>query len=241
MNIRVPNSQLVAPDVNINSQGVTVLNDSTRELRINPLVPPNNNDFPLLGLTFLTSAYLMADMDRGQFTLWEAVANTTQDIRAVTPSSTCMVAKSPQESATSTLAPAIPRTTEPSPPPSPTAKSTSPTSHASVSIGLIAGAAIGGVALVVLSALAWIYMHRAKRRRDYHNFTETTSASKPQLSKSDDWYGSLRSQELQELPGEAPHELGPSQPHELGHGALYELGTGLPSPRPPLPPPITRW
>lgn len=216
------------------------MNDSTRELRINPLLPPNNNDFPLLGLTFLTSAYLMADMDRGQFTLWEAVANTTQDVRAVTPSSTCIVAKSPQESATSTLAPAIPLATDPSPPPSPSANSTIPTRPASVSVGLIAGAAIGGVALIVLFALGWTYMYRRKRRRDHRNFTEATIASKPHLSKSDDWYGSLRSQELQELPGAAPLELGPSQPHEMGHGALYELGTGLPSPKPPLPRPKSR-
>lgn len=240
MNIRVPNSQLVAPDVTINGQGVAVLNDSTRELRINPLLPPNNNDFPLLGLTFLTSAYLMADMDRGQFTLWEAVANTTQDVRAVTPSSTCIVAQSPQKLATSTLAPAIPLATDPSPPPSPSANSTIPSRAASVSVGLIAGATIGGVALIVLSALGWTYTHRMKRRRTYRNFTQTTSTSKPHLSKSDDWYGSLRSQELQELPGAAPSELGPSQPHEMGHGALYELGTGLPSPKPPLPPPKSR-
>lgn len=240
-NITVPNSQLVTPDVSINSEGVTVLNDSTRELQINPLVPPNNNDFPLLGLTFLTSAYLMADLDRGQFTLWEAVANKTQDIRAVRPSSTCSIANSPQQSATSTRASAIPSATDPSPPSQPSIKSISSTNPAAISIGVIAGAAIGGVALVVVSALGWVYLHRAKRRRDHRNSTETYSTSKPHLAKSSNWHGSLRSQELQELPTEVrPHELGPDQPHEMGFGIPFELGDGLPSPKPPLPPPKTR-
>ena len=231
------------PNLSINSQGIIVINDTTRELLINPLEPPNNNDFPLLGLTFLTSAYLMADFDQGQFTLWKAAANETQDIRAVAPSSTCIIANSPQQSATGIQA---------SPGPTFANQSAQPGSSTGISTGGIAGAAVGGVAFVILFALAWRYIRRAKQRRKYHDVPESSAESKTRLSQLIDSQKLMRTHELQELPSEVAQELGPDRPHEMGQGLPhevatgghtipYELDSGLPSPKPLPSVPRSRW
>lgn len=58
---------------------------------INPLLSGHKNagDFPLLGQTFLTSAYIMVDYDKNEFTLWQANATSDEDLVVMLPSSTC--------------------------------------------------------------------------------------------------------------------------------------------------------
>ncbi len=49
------------------------------------LTPPNQHDMPILGRAFLTSAYLVSDNDRSQFTLYSGNPTTSEDLVAIQP------------------------------------------------------------------------------------------------------------------------------------------------------------
>lgn len=224
------------PDLYVNPSGTTYFNDSTRELMLNPLAAPNNNDFPLLGQTFLSSAYMMVNYDTNQFTLWQANATEMQDLVAIAPSSTCKPSNSPQTIVNQTAAASgAPSTQATANPP---AGAPPPTSTKSLSIGIIAGAACGGLALIVFSLLAGLFIHRARKRKAAKESPTFNLVKSENVHASGYPKGSM----IQELPSEFaqelgpawPHEMGPGMPHELpggGRGSRYELGSGLPSPK----------
>ncbi|KAK8088144.1 hypothetical protein PG997_003105, partial [Apiospora hydei] len=84
LSVRVPNDQLVVPDVIIvRPTGALVVNGSAPDLVINSIQDVNANDLPQLGRQFLTAAYLMVNMDADQFTLWSANPTSDQDLVAV--------------------------------------------------------------------------------------------------------------------------------------------------------------
>lgn len=83
----IPNHQLVVPDFGVNEQGQPVIfNETTRNVLIASLISPNQNDMPLLGRAFLTSAYLVSDKDRSQFALYSGNPTTSKDLVAIQPS-----------------------------------------------------------------------------------------------------------------------------------------------------------
>ena len=67
--------------ISFDDNGNTVYNSSIRELLINPLDSTNDNDMPLLGMTFLQAAYLHVNYDENNFILWQA--NPTSDEKLV--------------------------------------------------------------------------------------------------------------------------------------------------------------
>ena len=86
----ITNDQLVLPDYSVDSVGQTVIQDSNvRELLINPLEEINKNDMPILGQTFLTTAYLLVDNDQQTFTLWKNNLTSEERITNIGPSSQC--------------------------------------------------------------------------------------------------------------------------------------------------------
>lgn len=91
LEITVPNSQLVVPDVTVSSSGQTqITNSNVREILVYNLEASNVTDMPLLGQVFLTSAYLHVDNDAEQFTLWQArPTNETRLIPVARGSPTC--------------------------------------------------------------------------------------------------------------------------------------------------------
>ena len=221
----------MVPDLYINENGIEFFNDSTRELMINPLASTNGGDFPILGQTFLTSAYMMVNYDTNQLTLWQA--NTTEDenLVAVSPSSTCKPANSPQTAATSSGA-----TSQATP------KQDTQPQHTGLSAGAIAGAAIGGVMAVMLITLACLYLRRARKQRavqasnSFANNSDNMAMAKEPLKKDYDGDGALHVREIQELPGEHhAYEMGPERPHEMGYGVPHELSVGEPKQLPPIP------
>lgn len=81
--MRIPNDQLIAPELTIDDSGSISANSSAPELLLNSIQQINANDLPLLGRQFLSSAYLMVNQDAGKFTLWAANPTTHENLVAV--------------------------------------------------------------------------------------------------------------------------------------------------------------
>lgn len=162
----------MVPDYSVNAQGfLTIANSSSREILINSLQGVNKNDMPLLGRSFLSSAYLLVDQDHQQFTLWSANQKATEP----------------------NLIPIGPATCKPSS----SIATPSPTSTASVSNGQSAnkhnGETLdkGGIAGVVIGSLAGfvivcLLLFRYLRRRHPHPQAPQTSSQHTATPENDD-------------------------------------------------------
>lgn len=148
----IPNHQLVVPDFGINEQGQPVIfNETTRNVLIASLTSPNQNDMPLLGRAFLTSANLVSDNDRSQFALYSGNPTTSQDLAAIQPSgSTEQPLNSPIPSSgvnvTFSWGKVVPN-------------------KGGLSNGAIVGVVVGVVALFALVTLASLLVWRRRARR----------------------------------------------------------------------------
>ncbi|KAI4915500.1 hypothetical protein J4E90_003945 [Alternaria incomplexa] len=133
ISVKIPNTELVVPDTYIASDGAVQTNTSVRNVVINSLQFENDNDLPVLGRLFMSSAYLMVNQDAGMFSVWQAnTGSKTSDIVAVDKqnnvvSEFCANSKGGSPSATS-----LPTSSATSPPLKETSK--------------LSGGAIGGIA-----------------------------------------------------------------------------------------------
>jgi hypothetical protein len=225
LQITIPNHQLVIPDISIDISGNTVFNSSTREVMLNSLQASNADDMPMLGMTFLTSAYLSVNHDRGTFSLWQANPTTDKKLIGIGQNSNgCLGAATNTTSVTSSPSPSH----KPSPSP--------------ISAGAIAGVVV--VAAVALTAIVvgCLYMRRKTKRnrvrrkaalgRDFQ--METPPLMQHEQVNGNDWYGkselagdnqkaSYTDQDPKSVPGVPPnshpyktHSLGSTMtPHEL--------------------------
>ena len=153
LQIRVPNHQLVVPDVVVNEFGVPTFNDSTRAININSLQEINKDDTPSLGQTFLTAAYLLVDFDQNQFVLWQSNPTLDTNIMAIGPDATC----------TSSIVPDTTYTTYPLPTGSPSPSGVPGSSGSRPSNEVIIGGTIGGVVFLTLLVILLFYMWRKRR------------------------------------------------------------------------------
>ncbi|MCJ1405933.1 hypothetical protein MMC11_009167 [Xylographa trunciseda] len=203
--IRIPNNQLVVPDINIDSDGVPTSNVSTREILLNSLQEVNQNDLPLLGRTFLTSAYLHVNYDLNQFTLWQANPTLNESIVAV--------GSSGSPSCTSTASPAIILST----PAVTGTASGSPTSSAiaapavqndkSVPTGAIVGAAVGGAAVIGIIAAIVLLLCFRRSRAPVNRYSDGYSDIKP--------YTPPITNPMELSSYQEPQEIGEPQRHEM--------------------------
>ena len=154
LDITIPNHQLVVPDFQINSEGQEYpSNSSVVEVLINSLQAINLNDMPLFGLPFLSSAYLIVDNDKQQFTLSQSRQSTSSNLVAIGPPA----CTTPVPSPTSQPSPSILAT--PAVTPTPKASSGTPK-------GAIAGAVVGGLVIIAICiGLLFIIRKRLVRRR----------------------------------------------------------------------------
>lgn len=82
--VRIPNSQLVVPDLTYDTTtGMQVSNPSSPVLMINPMTGVNENDTPTIGRQFFSAAQLFVDLDRQQFTLWNANVTKESNLKTV--------------------------------------------------------------------------------------------------------------------------------------------------------------
>ncbi|KAF1980938.1 acid protease, partial [Aulographum hederae CBS 113979] len=141
---RIPNDQFIVPEMKIDDNGTVYYNTSVRNVLIGANLPPNDQDLPVLGRNFFSSAYLMVNSEEETFTLWAANATEEMDLVPITNQKavqTCGFTSSatPIRTATSTS-----RSTS-------TAESTATSipEVRSISAGTIAGAVIGCIAVLV--------------------------------------------------------------------------------------------
>lgn len=179
LQITIPNHQLVIPDISIDISGNTVFNSSTREVMLNSLQAINADDMPILGMTFLTSAYLSVNHDRGTFSLWQASPTTDKKLIGIgRDSNGCLGAATNTTSVTSSPSPSH------KPPPSP------------ISAGAIAGIVVAAVVLTAV-VVGCLYMRRKTKRIQVQrraalgrNFQmETPPLMQHEQVNGNDWYG----------------------------------------------------
>lgn len=236
MDITIPNHQLVVPNYGYDNSGSMVVFNASiaNEVLVNSLQGINKNDMPLLGLSFLSSAYLMVDQDNQQFTLAGVNATNNEKIVSNGPP-TCQSPKSISGPApTSSSAAGV---TSPSVVP-PTPENT----HRGISTGLVAGATIGGVAAVALfiGVLLLLLLRRRRRtRQEQVARIESEKRDPPIIGVSEPGFGMQKAemssdhthQPAAEMPSQRhpPYQLGPyempSQQHLPHKITPYEMPT----------------
>jgi Eukaryotic aspartyl protease len=212
--LTVPNSQLVVPDVQIDTRGqMMVPNETMREILVYNLEDSNMNDMPLLGQVFLTSVYIHVDNEREQFTLWQANPTTEEELVTVqsTNLSSCNATSGSSGNSNDGIS--------------------SASSKKPLSAGAIAGAVIGPV-LVILTGLTFVYL--SKRRKAGPVLTEAKRESlvydthKETVSNG---YGPRHAFENMWQRQSQPHAAPRKGPQEVEGMQIHEMHPGNVSPR----------
>lgn len=199
INIRVPNTQLVVPEPTVGANGINA-NNSAQNIVINPIQGVNENDLPILGRLFLSSAYLMVNHDANSFTLWQAETDAdSSSLQAVGEDGepTGEACDGPPNNGNQTS-------------PTPSA-STTPSGSSGIRLS---GGAIGGIVVGVLFGVAafgfsGICVWRRKQRQPQ----STAMASHPEQGKVE--YPGVPYSAL-EL-ANSPVNGATKQPHEIFH------------------------
>ena len=214
--VRIPNHQLVVPDYSVNTLGqYDIGNNSVREVLFNSLQDVNKEDLPLLGMPFMTSAYLSVDLDKEVFSLAQYAATTESDI---VPLSSSECRPDPRV------------TTRPSNPSngSQIASEQTKAKPSPNNANTIAGAVVGALCFFATMAALALYWHRRQARRkeqDRVSASVATMVSDRRLSNPFYYNPELASdrQPPQELPVTKdqptflpPYELQPKTPR-LAH------------------------
>ncbi|KAK4991341.1 hypothetical protein LTR50_001926 [Elasticomyces elasticus] len=161
LSVRIPNDQLVLPDLYIGANGQVMANNSVREIVVNPLNSTNTPDLPLLGRQFLTAAYAMVNLDANTFTLWQANPTTDERLVAVDTEGNDL---STNCSVTPSSSPSASPSTSPSAISEPHSTSALDDNAKRLSTGAIAGIAVGGVVLLTLAICALLLLARKRKR-----------------------------------------------------------------------------
>lgn len=207
---------------------MVVFNASTaNEVLINSLQDINKNDMPLLGRSFLSSAYLMVDQDNQQFTLAEVNPTSNQKIITNGPP----VCQSPKSisTPTPTSSSAVGATSPPAVSPTPA------NTHRGISTGVVAGAAVGGVAAVVLCLGALLLLRRRRRTQQQQSAQMESDKRGPPITEvSQPGFGMIKAEMPSGYMHQPPAEM-PSQRHSPYQLAPYEMASQGRSPHVPAP------
>jgi LPXTG-motif cell wall-anchored protein len=226
LSIRIPNSQLITPAVEVDRNGSRTVDRSKRELLMGGV-----GDQPTtLGRYFFTAAYLMVDHDARTFTMWQANPTTKTNLVPVVRKTTnsadgdCGNDGSGNGGSGGNDGAGQGGTT------------TTPSS--SVSTGTIAGAAVGGIAgLVVIAALVVFFLRRKRKQQKAQYMLSTYPPSPeegsyqgvgaghgyPQGAQPAQGYYKVDTPPIQEAPG---NEHGPRELHGESTQSYYGGGGG---------------
>lgn len=150
------NDQFLTPFVQIGYDGARFLNESIKELLINPTDQP-----PTLGRYFLTAAYLMVNHDSNTFTMWQGNPSSSSNLVTV-------VSEQAAESCgnvTGVVQPSATADVTSSATATGSAESSSSDSSTHPSTGAIAGGTVGGVVFLAIAGLAAFFLLRKRRPR----------------------------------------------------------------------------
>lgn len=219
LDVTIPNHQLIVPDIEINSVGQEYpsTNESV-EVLINSLQGVNTNDMPRLGMPFLSSAYLLANNDQQQFTLWQSKQSQTSNLIAIGPPACNTPIPTPTPKPLSSVLA--------SPPP----PSSKPQASRGAPKGAIAGAVIGGIAAAALCLGAFLLRRRRRAHRvqeaQRKEYEARTEAVKDSVYSDSSWTNKPEMpsdrQPPQEMPlvqntgySVAPYEIAEQTHHEM--------------------------
>lgn len=152
LSIRIPNNQLILPDLVLDQNGNQQFNSSDVEVMLDALDGDNPSNIPKLGRQFFTSAYLTVNQDAGDFALWQANPTDAVHLLAI-KDPTCQTGSSNGSISTNS--------THPSTPPG---NKDVPVSKTAKSKDTIIAAVACGCATILL-ALASIFFCGYRRRK----------------------------------------------------------------------------
>ncbi len=191
----------------MNEQGQPVIfNETTRSVLIASLTSPNQNDMPLLGRAFLTSAYLVSENDQRQFTLYGSNPTTSQDLVTIQPPGCINQSNQSNQSLNSSTT---------------STGSEVPLGKGGLSTGAIVGVVVGVVVLFALVTLAILLICRRRAQgrgnegKEMPTEIDNTESYHRHASHSDTGQGTGEmnsdQQPLQELPPvqHQPYTLSP--------------------------------
>ena len=203
----------MVPDYTLDSDGVTLVNSSARDILLYSLQGVNANDVPALGQLFLNAAYLLINYEMNKFTLWQVNATDVEDIVAIPPAN-CTTA-----AATTTGSSTVSSKSSSHPPSSQSPDHT-------LTTGSIAGAAIGGVTFVLLLVFAWVCIQKAARRRQKKRDQSFNVLSAHRTGDVHSYkYHHKSMAEVQEVAGDyCGFEVGDDRPLEMGYDYVHEMG-----------------
>jgi hypothetical protein len=200
LEITIPNSQLVVPDVQVNQAGqMDIPNSNNREILIYNLETSNVNDMPLLGQAFLTSAYIHVNNDDEEFTIWQANPTKGENLVTVGSQSTCHQTTSNQTTFGGT-----------GPVPKNSVRTLSAAVISAISIGIIL--AIGTI------IIALYFLRRKQRRQSDATCSDSTEKRR---SLPYDTYKEMTS-EIDGASSSPPRQLRHEMP-TYGHNPAQEL------------------
>ncbi|KAF2457873.1 aspartic peptidase domain-containing protein [Lineolata rhizophorae] len=204
IDIRVPNHQLVKPEMQVTDQGSVFENTTISVLLINSLRDANEDDVLAVGKYFFTSAYLTVNLDTQSFSIFKANPTFDTDPVAINDDSS---AADCEVTGTISAGPSS------SPTPQQTIAGDGSNSPSSLSGSAIAGAVVGSVFGAALIAVAVLYFLQRRRWRKQaaggpkdDAVSLSTTSVEPGFNPG-----------LQELGGSDPPEVYGSDPpkHEL--------------------------
>lgn len=201
---------------------MVIANGSTREILLNSLQDVNKDDMPLLGMPFLSSAYILVNNDEKKFTLWQSRPTQSQKLVAIGgPTSTCVIASS-SANPTGTPSPSpSPSSTNTQAPPRKTTKS--------LIVGVVVGIT-GAIAFVISAALLWRRQQLAIRKPKAPVMDESLAST----HRGDPTEGLLGWKPELQSDKHPPQEM-PTvpDPHLMDSRQIYELSTRSPHPSDP--------
>ena len=158
LQIKIPESQLIVPDYYVDQNGQsTIYNSSESVIRLGPNIDVNAGDMPVLGQTFLSSAFLLVDYDLNRFTVGQSNPTAPSRLMAIESGLPCSIGTDGNPTgatATPTLSPtANPKKT-----------------HHSTAIGAVVGGVLGGVAFLSLLSLLFV-IFRKRHQNKLHQGT----------------------------------------------------------------------
>lgn len=145
--VTIPNHQLVQTYYTIDTSGTIVVNDTHKELMINPLQGEDSYLMPRFAMTLLQAAYLHVNYEDFTFTLWEAANPTGTNSQFV---NTGAKASSQPTGCANTTTPD---------------DNSSTVKSSSLSGGAIAGIVIGAIAVIAIIIIGFLLYRRRRRRQ----------------------------------------------------------------------------
>lgn len=225
--VKITNDQLLVPDLTLADDGTIQANASQKTLIINSLQDINANDSILIGRQFFSAAYMMSNLDKNQFTLWNSNPSGESKLVAINQDGALVDSGQCSTNATGSTNTTRPESTASANPSDATTALSSPnttaaaaSSSSSLSGGIIAGIAVGSVAGAAVIAGVIVLLLRKKQQYSKAS-TGAVEVMSRETGQPPDMAYMYRDRKSKA--GFGPSELGYRDPSELPPAGPTEL------------------